>query len=178
MTSREFQVLIAGIKSNWNVEFTAEKMDFWGEFFKPLDYGIAQIALKYLIETEKYMITIAHIKEAYQHVQQKQANTIDAIAIVNKAISDFGRYRHKEAMEYIEKQDPATYQIVKAMGFQNFCNGETNFIRPEFEKLHKIVHQEIKNNQMLSTDTRVLIADLRGTMDAKRYALTTGDDCY
>jgi hypothetical protein len=176
VTRKEFAVILAGMNANWNMDFSDEmKIELWYSNLCDLDYLLVVQAMSKLVMTEKFPPTIAHIREACQSIVAPRLNQVDAVALITKALSNYGRSRHHEAMEYIKANDEATYHIIKAIGWQNVCNGNMDFVRPEIERLHKIAATEINTNNLLSAETKIKIAEIRSGLASSALAIEAGD---
>lgn len=145
------------------------------EELKDLDYQPAQLAIKNLIAVSPYFPRIASIRERYFDIVSPRVTTIDAIALINKAISDYGRYEVARALEFLQREDKAIYKIAKAIGFQNICNTNINNYRAELITLHREVSKAERENMQLSGELRSRITQLSNKMRAEALMIECMD---
>lgn len=119
MDKEKFVKIMTYMCVAYNKELTKEQLDVWYSFLK--DYTVDELntAVKALINTEKHLPTIAHIKE--QIAKNKTTSIPDAEdewQEVLKLVSRYGSYRQQEALKSLK---PYTAKIVQYVGYQNIC---------------------------------------------------------
>lgn len=136
-----------------DINISRETVDIYFSELKDLEYDVTCVAVKELIATSIYFPRISQIREKYISLikPENTVTTVDAIKILNNAISNFGRYRTIEALEYIKRESTALYEIINAIGFRNICSADMNRYRVEVEALYKESEKEIRENAVLST---------------------------
>lgn len=119
MNKEKFLKIITYMGIAYNKEFTKEQIEVWYSFLK--DYSEEELnnAVKVLVNTEKYLPTIAHIKE--QIAKSKLRNmpsAEDEWEEVIKAIHRFGSYREEQALESL---NPYTAKVLSYIGYYRVC---------------------------------------------------------
>lgn len=171
MTETEFKQIIAAMDAGWGMKFGQVAMNFWWKHINHLDYTQASIALEKLVYTCPYPPTVATLMDAYRSVGHEDTAQIDAIGIIMRAVSQYGRYQIPEAMAYILGEDLEVYEIVRNIGFENICNGDINFLRPEIERLLKEIKEQQAEQELLPGALRSQIAQLRNRLIAQNNTL-------
>lgn len=149
MTPQEFakNMTIMGIA--YNKEFTQEQVEIWYKFFKDTDDRDFRKAVSRLIETSKFIPSIAEIKQeiAQLNTPALQLNAESEWMKVQKLIGKYGFYNAEAA---VKEMDPFTARVVNHMGgFKNLClSEEGEWQRKNFIKLFE---------DMAETTTRVAI---------------------
>lgn len=176
MTKQEFVNITGIITSVWDVNFDKVSMQVWYAALQDLDYKKTEMAVEKLVATSKYKPTPAHLREAYNEIEEPKINTVDMLIIIDNAITKYGRYRAEEAMNYIKQQDEATYIIVKALGFLNICDNKPVFLKPELEKLHKEVSENFSSQKNLPDKLKIKLKNLNNKLYENALALKSGDE--
>jgi hypothetical protein len=141
---------------------TKIQIQLWNDNLNDLDYSITQRVIKKLIQESEFAPKIATIRKEYSNlVNGQRITSADDLELVTKAISTYGSYRTTEAMEYIKNKDEDTYAVVKAIGFNNFCKANTEFIRKPFMDMHKEVKDRTEKGLMLERTFGREIAEIR-----------------
>nr|DAR29935.1 MAG TPA: Loader and inhibitor of phage G40P [Caudoviricetes sp.] len=178
MNKEEFSQVMGVIAAAFpDITISLQTTKTYFEELKDLDYKITCLAVKQLLATSTYFPRIAQIRGKYAELTSPESNisSVDAIGILNKSISHFGRYRTNEALDYIKGQSTALYEIVRAIGFNNICSADMNRFRFEVETLYKESEKSIKEQAMLSGEVRSKIAQLTGKVRANALALEVCD---
>ena len=154
MNKEKFLKIITYMGIAYNKEFTKEQIEVWYSFLK--DYSEEELnnAVKVLVNTEKYLPTIAHIKE--QIAKSKLRNmpsAEDEWEEVIKAIHRFGSYREEQALESL---NPYTAKVLSYIGYYRVCTSnqeEQTWNKKEFMaeynvlKDKQIVELQIENKK-------------------------------
>ena len=125
MTQQEFLTIVATIKAaypNSNVMPDKNSMNVWYTMLKDLDYKYVHIAVTDHISNNKFVPTIAEIREK-------------ATVLTRAPIKDWGeswesvlmavrRYGYMQETEALESMDEITRRCTKRIGFQNICMSE------------------------------------------------------
>jgi len=128
-----------------------EQMDMWFDNLNDLDYLITQRVVKRIVQESEYAPKIATIRKEYNNIKNGTKLTAEeSLGLVNKTISNFGRYRYNEALEHLKANDEITYRIVQAIGYGNFCNANTDFVRKPFLDMYKESSTNLEKSLMLS----------------------------
>lgn len=119
MDKGKFLKIITYMCLAFDKELTQEQIDIWYSFLK--DYTVEELnsAVKTLVDTQKYLPTIAHIKE--QIAKSKLSNVPEAEdewqEVIN-VVHNFGSYREQQALECLS---PYTAKIVGYIGYYRIC---------------------------------------------------------
>lgn len=151
MTGIEFGELMATAQSVYNLNAKDEAaFKVWYVALNDLDYDIAAEALGRLIKKQTGFLSPADIRAEYQNVISPKPSFIEAYSVLTTAVSKYGRYQHKEALEYIERNSPEMMVVVKAMGFSRICNTDPQFTRGPVERMYKEVVTSGTNSLLLA----------------------------
>jgi len=163
MNKIEMATVISMLNEMWKDTVTTKiQIQLWNDNLNDLDYSITQRVIKKLIQESEFAPKIATIRKEYSNlVNGQRITSADALELVTKAISTYGSYRTTEAMEYIKNKDEDTYAVVKAIGFNNFCKANTEFIRKPFMDMHKEVKDRTEKGLMLERTFGREIAEIR-----------------
>ena len=154
MDKEKFLKIITYMGVVYNKEFTEEQVEIWYSFLK--DYSVEELnnAVKYLINTEKFLPTIAHIKEVIAKSKlSEMPEAEEEWAKVINAVHVYGSYKEEEALNSLNEY---TKQIVKLIGYYRICTStqeEQTWNKKEFiaeynalkDKL--IVIKQIESNE-------------------------------
>jgi len=163
MTREEFKIIAGAINTAFKKTIeTKVEFEVWYDNLEDLEYLKAQKVVKKIIQESEFAPKIATIRKEYSNlVNGQRITSADALELVTKAISTYGSYRTTEAMEYIKNKDEDTYAVVKAIGFNNFCKANTEFIRKPFMDMHKEVKDRTEKGLMLERTFGREIAEIR-----------------
>lgn len=154
MNKEKFLKIITYMGIVYNKEFSKEQIEIWYSFLK--DYSEEELnnAVKYLINTEKYLPTIAHIKE---QIAKSKLNNIpeaeDEWQEVLLSVRQYGSYRQEEALASLK---PYTAKVVNYIGYYKICSAnseEQTWNKKEFIaeynvlKDKQIIELQIENKQ-------------------------------
>ena len=154
MNKEKFLKIITYMGIAYNKEFTKEQIEVWYSFLK--DYSEEELnnAVKALVNTEKYLPTIAHIKEQIAKNRLKDMPSAeDEWEEVIKAIHRFGSYREEQALESL---NPYTAKVLSYIGYYRVCTSnqeEQTWNKKEFMaeynalKDKQIVELQIENKK-------------------------------
>jgi hypothetical protein len=138
LTYEQTATLTTLISAAQGVSFADEsKIRIWYSLLEDLEFELAHLALKKLLRTEMYSITPAHIRAACADLAGDSPDVAAAVELVFDALRNYGRYNWEAGMERIENGDPIAFSIVKAIGYFNLCNGNTEYTRPEFVRFYR-----------------------------------------
>ena len=179
MESKQFSNIMATLAVTYDKKIPPERSKIYFESLKDLDFEICKAAVQNLIMTSEFFPSIAQIRSKYTEISNPSAvtGTVDAMGILNRAISDYGRYRASEALEYIKGESETLYQVVSAIGFGNICNSDLQRYRGEVESLFRDCEKSVKEQAMLSGEVRSKIAMLSGKLRNNALAIEQ-DDYY
>lgn len=149
MTPQEFTKSMTVLGLAYNKEFTQEQVEVWYRFFKDTDDKDFRKALSRIIETSKFIPSIAEIKQEIAALKTPvlQLSPEEEWTKVERMIGKYGYYNAEEAEK---EMDPFTARVVKRMGgFRSICQStEGEWQRKNFVKLF---------NEMSDTATKVTI---------------------
>jgi len=151
MNKQELVTLVAGIQAAYNMKLTKEQLMVWFDNLNDLDYLTTQKAIKKIIQTSEYPPSIATIRKEYNEVMGvKKVNSVEVIGLLTKVTSKFGRYKQIEGMEWLKKQNEAAYEILKAMGYVNYCNCQPSVTNHLVEKMVKSIEGDANKTLLLA----------------------------
>lgn len=154
MDKEKFLKIITYMGLAYNKEFTKEQIEVWYSFLKNYTVEELNMSVKQLISTEKYLPTIAHIKE--QIVKNKTNDIPDAEdewQEVLNSVSRYGSYRQQEALESLK---PYTAKIVGYIGYQRICmatSEEQVWNKKEFIGEYKSLKDNLINELQISNNS-------------------------
>lgn len=170
MTKSEFVAAMSYLISAYpaaNISGATSNVYF--EHLKDIPIATMEKAAARIVECSRFFPSVAEIREECQKIERPEYNktTVDAIALINSAVSKFGRYRTAEAMEYIKNNDAVLYQIVKAVRFENICGSDIRNYRNEIEKLYKESSEDMRREDRI---TGITMADVMRLGKKMEYA--------
>ena len=124
MNKEKFLKIMTYMGIAYNKEFTKEQLEVWYSFFKEYTDEELNNAVKKIINTEKYLPSIAQVKE--EIAKMKVVGIPEAEEEwqeVLKAVSRYGSYRQDEALASLK---PYTAKIVGYIGYQRICMAESD----------------------------------------------------
>jgi len=153
VSKNEFANILAAIQEVYSTKFTSEKSKLYFENLNDLDYTTCQKAVKKLIQTSEYPPTVASIRKSYLSIiNGDQSSTEEVLGLYNKVVQNFGRYRIAEGMEWIKQENETAWRILKAIGYNNYCNCDPSVTAHLINKMTKEI--AIKNNENLALETQ------------------------
>jgi hypothetical protein len=158
MTREEFIKAMKFLSTAYDKEFNQEQVEVWYKFFVNEDYELLKVAIKNIVSKNKYMPSIAEIKEEMALLQTKDIpKAEDEWEEVLKAIHRYGIYRQDEALESLK---PYTAYITRHIGFRNICMAEDQtWNKKEFiGEYNELKDKEIENLQ-IGNEERVFLID-------------------
>lgn len=166
MKPEEFTKAITFLTMIYDKEFTQEKTAVWYEFFKDTKLDIFKQALKRLSVKNKYLPSIAEIKQEIALINNPnlQINADDEWEQVLKLIREYGYYKHEKAMAQMK---PLTANAVRQLGWYKLCSSDNIvWLKKEFIEIINNKKDNIESLEMLLEPTMTL-AEL--TAKAKEY---------
>lgn len=153
-------ILISSNYSNFKGASTKEALNAWYDSLKDLSEEDFTKAVKIYVSTEEYPPTIAGIRKLASKNRVKDFS--DAWGILTKSVTLYGIYRADEAMNWIKSQDETTYQVVKALGYRNYCiSDETDFTyRANFRMMYEEKAESAKKYNALPGDLQKALQDI------------------
>lgn len=131
MTREEFLKAITYMGIAYNKEFTQEQVGVWYGFFEDADFERFKSAVKRLINTSRFLPSVADIKAEMAETDLDELTGDQAWYGLLGAISKYGYYHAEEAMAALPD---LTRQTVNSLGgFQKICASEMNeWLRKDF----------------------------------------------
>lgn len=147
MNPQEFVKAMTFLGIAYNKEFTKEQCDVWYNFFKNDNIEVFKVAIKRLILSEKYLPSIAMVKEEITNISNPSLQ-LDAeeqwLKVLDCAMR-FGRNNFEEARKQL---DDLSVEAVKKVGWVRICNSE--FLpneKKEFVDIFNILKNRKKNEE-------------------------------
>lgn len=178
MNLEEFtQIMSYFISAYPNANISKPTAKVYFEHLKDIPYVIMQKSAAKIVETAKFFPSIAEIREKCikEEKPEYSRSITEVLELLQNTISSFGRYKTKEALEYIKEQDIVLYHIVKAIRFINICNTDLFNYRNEIEKLYKATADDIRKSAQLSGITTSQIMKLGKELEHKALAMQSND---
>lgn len=123
MNKEKFLKIMTYMGIAYNKEITKEQLEVWYSFLKDYNEDELNNAVKQIINTEKYMPSIAQIKEQIAKMQMSEVpEAEDEWQDVLRAVREFGSYRQQDALQSLK---PYTAKIVGYIGYQRICMAES-----------------------------------------------------
>ena len=170
MDKKEFALFAAALKTYYPKEGLLpndKAMSLWFAQLQDIPYKVAEIALQKWVATNKWSPSIAEIRESCTNlVHGEPPDWSAAWEQVLKAISRYGFYRQKEALESL---DDLTAECVRRIGFRDLCLTENiGYYRANF----KTVYENLSNRQKLEHQLPEPLKNLiEGMKDKQRLEL-------
>lgn len=167
MNKEEFVKALTFLSLAYNKEFDSEQTSVWYEFFKEEEPNIFKTALKRIIAKNKYLPSIAEIKQEIALIKtpQLQLDAEEEWEKVLKAIRKYGYYRETEALETLE---PLTKHIVKTIGWYRLNSSENiQWERKEFIEIFNNKKSNVEAVEML-TESMLTLSEL--AIKAREYS--------
>lgn len=144
---------------------TAERLRIYKECLGDLDFEQARVAIVRVIQTSKFLPTIAEVREAARVVAQGPRRTgLEAWGDAVAAIGTFGSYRSPVF------RDPLVAKAVACLGWREVCLGENeSALRARFIESYEAMQDREASEQAVS-------GPLRLVSGAGRPALPPGDE--
>lgn len=163
MNKEKFLKIMTYMGIAYNKEFTKEQLEVWYSFLKEYNDEELNNAVKNLINTEKYLPSIAQIKE---EIAKTKLNDIPEAEEewneVLKSVSRYGSYRQQEALESLK---PYTAKIVGYIGYQRICMSspeEQIWNKKEFiSEYNGLKDKEMENLQIGNTNKLELVNNIK-----------------
>lgn len=147
MTKKEFALIADAIRTYYPKEkiFPNEQsMALWYEQLKDLDYKLTMQAVNTWVATNKWSPSIADIRATVVDMIDPTKKTWgEAWAEAVRAITHFGYYQEKEALESF---DELTRTCVKRIGFKEMCKSED--LKTERANFRMIFEQEQEQRKL------------------------------
>ena len=127
-----------------------ETAEIWHRALADIDYDAAQLAITKWIMTEKWLPTIADIREMVADVTTE--NVLDwseAWEIVNKAVRTIGPYQQDEAFS---RFDEITAEAVRRIGYMTLCEmeyDERDIMRAQFRDIYNQIANRHKQEAQM-----------------------------
>lgn len=156
MTKKEFAMFAMALKTYYPRETLLPNdasMELWFAQLKDIPYEIAEISLNKWVSLNKWSPSIADIREMSAQVTSGQSlEWGEAWEKVLKAISHYGSYNEKKALESL---DEVTRKAVKSLGFKEICMSENISVdRANFRMIYENLQKRENENNKLSIELR------------------------
>ncbi len=147
MNPQEFVKAMTFLGIAYNKEFTKEQCDVWFNFFKNDDIEIFKLAIKRLIVNEKFIPSIAMVKDEITNIANPslQLDAEEEWLNVLECVRKYGRNNFIGAKEEL---DDITVETIRKVGWVRICNSE--FIateKKEFIDVFNILKTRKKNDE-------------------------------
>ena len=163
MDKKEFAQFVMALKTYYpreNLLPNNQAMELWYRQLQDIPYQVAEAALNKWVATNKWSPSIADIREITATVQKGEIpDWGEGWEQVIKAISKYGMYQIREAMESF---DPITRRCVERLGFRNICLSEDiNQDRANFRMIYQQLAERKQKEQQIPVALSNLIESIR-----------------
>ena len=163
MNKEKFLKIMTYMGIAYNKEFTKEQLEVWYSFLKEYTDEELNNAVKNLINTERYLPSIAQVKEEIAKTKLSDIpEAEDEWQEVLKSISRYGSYRQEEAFNSLK---PYTAKIVGYIGYQRICmtdSEEQIWNKKEFiSEYNGLKDKELENLQIGNVNKLELVNDIK-----------------
>lgn len=163
MTEDEFQVWVSAYILLYPKErfFDTEVgVELWYQHLKDIPYKVASAALNKWVDTELWAPRISDIRRVAADIAfGKIKSWEDAWEDALNAVSDYGMYKEKQALESL---DGFTLKTVKIIGYQTLCLSEKLSIeRAAFRDIYNSMVEKEKADRLISQDLKNTIASIQ-----------------
>lgn len=166
MDKKQFAKFAMALKTYYpreNVLPNEQAMELWFFQLQDIQYNVAEAGLNKWVATNKFAPTIAEIRETAASISNGDLpDWGDAWLEVCRAISRYGSYRPKEA---IESMSPLARRAAERIGFINLCMSENpSADRANFRMIYEQLAEREKKNAQLPEPLKQLIAQMQGNL--------------
>lgn len=159
MKQEEFIKILKLLGASYNKEFDQEQAEVWYSFLKNYQYSELLEATKNIISKNKYLPSIAEIKEEIAHLQMKDIpRAEDEWQEVINAVYKFGE-RIGEVEKYLK---PYTYAMMRKVGYGIICNAspeEQIWNKNRFIEYYNDYLQIEKENIQIGAEERTFLTN-------------------
>lgn len=144
-------------------------IELWYYHLKDIPYAVAYNALNKWVDTEKWPPTIADIRRlSIDIVDKRITNWEDAWEDALNAVSEYGMYKEKKALDSLKG---ITRKTVEIIGYQTLCLSEKLSIeRAAFREIYNSMADRAKKEQLVSREVRRAITGIQ-QQNAEQAAL-------
>lgn len=153
MTRDEFLRLSATIKTAYPREQslqTKEAMELWFTMLQDLDYKQTMTFLQKWIATEKWIPTIAEIRQGCSEMTVEGASDWGTSWAELKSF--IHKYGYERGSEKLDKLSPITREVVRRLGFKEICQSPIEnemSDRSQFRNLYEIISKREQEDRQL-----------------------------
>lgn len=123
MKKEEFVKIMSYMGVLYGKKFNSEELSAWYSFFHDEDINVFKVAIKNLVQKNKYIPSVSEVKQEMLKIQNPdlKLNAEEEWAEVLYAIRKYGSYQEEKALNSLK---PYTRSIVERMNFQSICMSE------------------------------------------------------
>lgn len=163
MNTKEFGTFAMALKTYYPKEQilpNEQAMELWFRELQDIPFNVAETVLRKWVSTNKWSPAISEIREMAATIQNGETpDWGEGWEQVLKAISKYGSYRPKEALESL---DPLTRQCVERLGFRELCMSENiTADRANFRMCYETLAKREQTNQQLALPLQKAIKNLQ-----------------
>lgn len=172
MKEQEFIKILKLLGTSYNKEFDKEQAGVWYSFLKNYKYGELLEAIKNIISKNKYMPSIAEVKEEIANLQTKNIpKAEDEWEEVLKAVRKYGYIGCNEALNSLK---PYTAYITRHIGFLNICDAtpeQQTWNKKEFIGEYNILKDKEIENIQIGVKERIFLTNNTKNLENKEVKL-------
>lgn len=176
MTRDEIVVILGTLKTaypKFYMDMTKQEMintiDLWTEMFAHEDARLVTVAVKNLINTFKWVPTIADIKEEmYKLTETKNETPIELWNCIKKAIrnSGYNSYKEFEKLPEVAKTFVGSPNQLREWALSVDYNDSV--VKGQFLKQIEVIQKREKDNKLMLPQVKNIIEQLTSNMDATK----------
>ena len=161
MDKKETARIMAFVSAAIDKPITRATIETYHEMLKDLPYDLVNAGVKKVIAEYEYPVipTIGAIRKAVFSVKNMDRLTgPQAYKLVVRAVSSFGHYREREALESMPEE---VAEVVESMGWRDICLSERpDVVRGQFLKMYDVYTQRNQELEMLPGDVRDMLSGI------------------
>lgn len=144
-------------------------VNLWHTYFKDEPVELIKLSVIKLMGEFTYTPTIADVLKKVNEIRDPettQMTSADSWQEIMGAVRKYGSYRETEALESFT---PLTKEIVKKIGFKEFCMCEDiEVLRGQHRRIFDTTKERKVNNQLLPSSLQSKISQLSSTYDVNK----------
>lgn len=126
-----------------------ETAETWYTALTDIDFEMAKVAVMRWVMTEKWLPSIADIREGVAQITEPTMDWSEAWSQAMDAVKNYGPYAQKEAMDSL---DDVTKEAVKRIGFMEFClleHDDVEVMRAHFRDVYNQINARKREKAQL-----------------------------
>ena len=178
MTKQEFATFAMALKTYYPREAllpNQQAMELWFRELCDIPFGVAEMALRKWVSTNKWSPSIADIREMTSGIVNGEPMSWgESWEKALNSVRKYGSYNKGAALESL---DPITRKCVESMGYTELCMSENIMVeRAHYQKIFEVYSKRERDVQRMAAPLLEAISHLQlNGMDGQRLQLGKGD---